>query len=84
MPTRWEFEQINFVAGNRGSVIKSDFYAKLKKLGVQEGKKDKLLADQQICEENDRVIRSFRQQIQGSSKPNVDGSGESMGQNVYA
>ena len=46
MPTGWKFEQINFVAGNRGSVIESDFYAKLKKLGVQEGEKDKLLADQ--------------------------------------
>ena len=27
----WEFEQINFVVGNRGSVVVSDFYAKLKK-----------------------------------------------------
>jgi len=26
----WEFEQINFVVGNRGSVVESDFY-KLKK-----------------------------------------------------
>ena len=36
---KWEFEQINFVAGNRGSVVESDFYTKLKKLDVQEGKK---------------------------------------------
>ena len=36
--TGWEFEQIDFVDGNRGSVIESDFYANLKKLGVQEGK----------------------------------------------
>ena len=28
----WEFEEINFVVGNRGSVVESDFYAKLKKL----------------------------------------------------
>jgi len=27
----WEFEQINFVVGNRGSVVESDFYTKLKK-----------------------------------------------------
>jgi len=29
---KWEFEQIHFVVGNHGSVYKSDFYAKLKKL----------------------------------------------------
>jgi len=38
----WEFEQINFVVGNRGSVVDSDFYTKLKRLGIQEGKKHKL------------------------------------------
>ena len=27
----WEFEQINFVVGSRGSVVKSNFYIKLKK-----------------------------------------------------
>ena len=31
---KWEFEQINFVVGNRGSVVESDFYTKLKKLDV--------------------------------------------------
>ena len=35
----WEFEQINFVVGNHGSVVESDFYTKLKKLDIQEGKK---------------------------------------------
>ena len=34
-----EFEQINFVVGNCGSVVESDFYTKLKKLDIQEGKK---------------------------------------------
>ena len=29
VPTGWAFEQINFVAGNRGSEIEGDFYAKL-------------------------------------------------------
>ena len=35
---QWEFEQLNFVVGNRGSVVESDFYTKLKKLDMQEGK----------------------------------------------
>ena len=56
----WEFEQINFVVGNRGSVVESDFYTKLKKLNIQEGKKDKLVADHvtQVCEAHNRVIVS--------------------------
>jgi len=41
----WRFEQINFVVGNRGLVVESDFYTKLKKLDIQAGKKDKLFAD---------------------------------------
>jgi len=40
---KFEFEQINFVVGNRGSVVGSNFYTKLKRLDVQEEKKDKLL-----------------------------------------
>ena len=49
---KWEFEEINFVVGNRGSVVESDLYTKLEKLDVQEGKKDKLFADHvtQICD----------------------------------
>ena len=31
---KWEFELINFVVGNRGSVVESDLYTKLKKLDV--------------------------------------------------
>jgi len=56
----WEFEQINFVVGNRGSVVESDFYSKLKKLDVQEGGKDKLFADHvtQVCKAHYRVIVS--------------------------
>ena len=34
IPT-WVFEQINFVVGNCGSVVESDFYSKLKKLDVR-------------------------------------------------
>ena len=37
----WVVEQINFVAGNRGSVMESDFYEKLEKLDVQAEKKTK-------------------------------------------
>ena len=33
----WEYEQIDFVVSNRGSVGESDFYTKLEKLDVQEG-----------------------------------------------
>jgi len=44
---KWEFEQIDFVVGNRGS-FKSDFYTKLKKLDTQEGKKHKLFANHVI------------------------------------
>jgi len=51
---------MNFVVGNRGSVVESDFYTKLNKLDVQEGKKDKLFADHviQVCEAHNRVIVS--------------------------
>jgi len=61
----WEFEQIKFVVGNRGSVVESSFYTKLKKLDIQEGKKDKLFADHvtQVREAHNRVIMSFLQQV---------------------
>jgi glutathione peroxidase-family protein len=38
---KWEFEQIKFVVGNRGSVVESNFYTKLTNLHVQGGKKDR-------------------------------------------
>jgi len=41
----WKFEQINFVVGNRGSVVESNFYTKLKKFDAQEGGKDKFFAN---------------------------------------
>jgi len=63
---KWEFEQINFVVGNRGLVVESDFYTNLKKLDVKDGKKDKLFVDHvtQVCESHNRVIVSFLQQVQ--------------------
>jgi len=53
------------VVGYRGSVVESDFYSKIKKLDVQERKKDKLFADHvtQVCEAHNLVIVSFLQQV---------------------
>ena len=53
------------LVGNRGLVVESDFYTKLKKLDVQEGKKDKLFNDHvtQVCEAHNLVIVSFLQQV---------------------
>ena len=81
----WEFEQINFVVGYHGSVVESDFYTKLKKLDIQEGKKDKLFADHatQICEAHHLVIVSFLQQVQGGTRPTTKGSRENIGHNVH-
>jgi len=52
----WEFEQIDFVVGNRGSVVESNLYTQLKKLHVQE-EKNKLFADQvtQVCEAHNQM-----------------------------
>jgi len=73
------------VVGNRGSVVESDFYAKLKKLDVQEGKKDKLFADHvtQVCEAHNQMIVSFLQQVQGGTRPTTEGSREKIGHNVH-
>ena len=81
----WEFEQINFKMGNRGSVVESDFYTKLKKLDIQVGKKDKLFADHvtQVCEAHNRVIVCFLQQVQGGTRPTSEGSRENIGHNVH-
>jgi len=81
----WEFEQINFVVGNWESVVESDFYTKLKKLDIQEGKKDKLFADHvtQVCEAHNRVIVSFIQQVQGGTRSATEGSREIIGHNVH-
>ena len=57
------------MAGRRGAVVEDDFYNKLDKLNVQAGKKDKILLAhvQRICEAHDTVMRSYYQQIHGSS-----------------
>ena len=74
-----EFEHIDFV------VAESDFYTKLKKLDVWEGKKNKLFADHltQVCEAHNRVITSFLQQVQGGARPTTEGSRENIGHNVH-
>jgi len=70
--------------GNRRSVVESDFYTKLKKLDVQEGKNDKLFADYvaRVCEKHDRVILSFLQ-MQGLARPNAEGSRKKIWHNVH-
>ena len=69
----WTFEQINFAAGRRGAVMEDDFYNKLENLNVQAGKRDKILVAhvQRICEAHDTVMRSYYQQIHGSSGANA-------------
>ena len=84
----WVVEQINFVAGNRGSIMKSNFYEKLEKLDVQAGEKDKIFSDHltQVCEVHGQVLSSYFQQIHGS--PGTDARGSSLrnniGENLYA
>ena len=81
----WTFEQINFVAGRRGAVVENDFYNKLNKLNVQAGKKDKILLEhvQRICEVHDTVMRSYYQQIHGSSRADAMTLMEIIGEQVY-
>ena len=81
----WTFEQINFVAGRRGAVVEDDFYNKLEKLNVQAGKRDKILLAnvQRICEAHDTVMRSYYQQIHGSSGADATMSMENIGEQVY-
>jgi len=81
----WKFEQIIFMVGNCRSVVESDFYTKLKKQDVHEGKKDKLFADSvvQICKAHNRVIVSFLKQVQGGTRPTTEGSRENIGHSVH-
>ena len=82
---KWEFVLINFVVGNRRLVVESDFYTKLKKLDVQEGKKDKLIVNHvaQVYEAHNQVIVYFLQQVQGFARPTTEGSKENIGLNVH-
>ena len=75
------FKQINFVAGRRGAVVEDDFYNKLEKLNVQAGKRDKILLAhvRHICEAHDTIMRSYYQQIHGSSGADATTSMENIG-----
>ena len=81
----WTFQQISFVAGRRSAVVEDDFYNKLEKLNVQAGKKDKILLAhvQRICEVHGAVLRSYYQQIHGSSGADATTSMENIGEQVY-
>jgi len=73
------------VAGRRGAAVEDDFYYKLDKLNVQAGKKHKILAAhvQRICKVHDIVLRSYYQQIHGSSGADATMSMENIGEEVY-
>ena len=73
------------MAGRRGAVVKDDVYNKLEKLKVQAGKRDKILLAhvQRICEAHDTVMRSYYQQVHGSSGADATTSMENIGEHVY-
>ena len=73
------------MAGRRGAVVEDDSYNKRERLNVQERKKYKILAEhvQRICEAHDTVMRSYYQQIHGSSGADATTSMENIGEQVY-
>jgi len=82
----WTFEHSDFITGWFGTVVEFFFYNKLKRLNVQAGKKYKILPAhvQRICEAHDTVMRSYYQQIHGSSGADATTSMEDIGEQVYA
>jgi len=58
---------MNFVVGNRRSVVESDLYTKLENFDVHEGKKVRIFTEHltQVCKAHDRVILSFLKEVQG-------------------
>jgi len=68
------------VSGRRGAVVEDDFYNKLEKLNVQAGKRDKILLThvQRTCKAHDTVMRSYYQQIHGSSGADATTSMENI------
>ena len=65
--------------------MEDDFYNKLEKLNVQAGKRDKILLAhvQCICEVHDTVMRSYYQQIHGSSGADATTSMDNIGEQMY-
>ena len=74
-----------FCGRERGAVVEDDFYNKLEKLNVQAGKRDRILLAhvQRICEAHDTVMRSYYQQIHGSSGADATMPMENIGEQVY-
>ena len=64
--------------------MEDDFYNKRKNLNVQARKRDKILLAhvQRICEAHDTVMRSYYQQIHGSSGADATTSMENIGEQV--
>jgi len=62
--------------------VEDDFYNKLERLNVQAREKDKILLAQvqRICEAHDTVMRSYYQQIHGSSGADATMSMENIGE----
>ena len=73
------------MAGRRGAVMEDDFHNKIEKLNVQAGNRDKILLAlvQRICEAHDTVMRSYYQQLHGSSGADATMSMENIGEQVY-
>ena len=65
--------------------MEDDFYNKLEKPKIQAGKRDKILLAhvQRICEAYDTVMRSYYQQIHGSSRADATTSMKNIGEQVY-
>ena len=62
--------------------MEDDFYNKLERLNVQAREKDKILLAQvqRICEAHDTVMRSYYQQIHGSSGADATTLMENIGE----
>ena len=65
--------------------VEDDFYNKLEMLNVQAGKKHNILLAhvQRICEAHNKVMRSYYQQIHGSSEADAMTSMENIGEQVH-
>ena len=65
--------------------MEDDFYNKLEKLNVQAGKRDKILLAhvQRICKAYYTTMRSYYQQIHGSSGADATTSMENILEQMY-
>jgi len=79
---KWEFDQIDFVVGNRGYVVESDFYKSSKSLMFKKERKTNFSLTQ-VCEAHDWVILSFHQHMQGLARPTIEVLRENIGCNMH-